>query len=488
MIENISYRYKVPMNITLVVVLTAAVISLTVLGQAWRDLERDLYQNGQGLARVLAHGVAPALLQEDVWGAYETIRTPMAVDMEPHLRPESIMVLDEHDRIYVSTDPDRLPILARPGEADPDLVPLGQLLAGEGISGPERLQLAGNEFLVLLPVEMDGSVLGTVVLGYSRAGFLPRFLGAMQQVLVTTFLILLVLLPAGWWLGRRVAEPLLALSACMDKLGSGSVEQVGCQLRRSGDDEIGRLNRQFHALIEELQEKEALEREMVRADRLAAIGRLTSGIAHEINNPLGGMLNALNTYKHHGAPDPFTLKTLSLVERGLLQIRDIVGALLVETRVKGEDLWGDDLEDVRTLVAPDIRRKQVTLEWDNRLQGPAPLPATPVRQVLINLLLNAVRAARQQGRVCCRLERTDGWLRITVWNDGDHIPAERMDHLFEPFSGASAVGNGLGLWVTYQIIEQLSGRIEVESRPDDTRFIIQLPLEARRDPVREALS
>ncbi|RLK51531.1 signal transduction histidine kinase [Alkalispirillum mobile] len=481
MIENISYRYKVPLNITLVVVLTAAVIAATVLGQAWRDLERDLYQNGQSLARVLAHGVAPALLQEDVWGAYETIRAPMTVDMEPHLRPESIMVLDEQDRIYISTDPDRLPILDRPAEADARLAPLGRLLAGEGVDGPERLQLEGNEFLVLLPVEMDGSVLGTVVLGYSRDGFLPRFLGAAQQVLVTTFLILLVLVPAGWWLGRRVAEPLLALSDCMDKLGSGPAEEVTCRLRRSGKDEIGRLNRQFRALMSELQEKEALEREMVRADRLAAIGRLTSGIAHEINNPLGGMLNALNTYKHHGAPDPFTLKTLSLVERGLLQIRDIVGALLVETRLKGEDLWAEDLEDVRTLVAPDIRRKQVALQWDNALQGPVPLPSTPVRQVLINLLLNAVRAARQGGEVHCQLERRDDWLRIRVWNDGDHIPAERMEHLFEPFSGVSAVGNGLGLWVTYQIIEQLSGRIEVQSRPDDTEFLIQLPLGVRRE-------
>jgi len=95
--------------------------------------------------------------------------------------------------------------------------------------------------------------------------------------------------------------------------------------------------------------------------------------------------------------------------------------------------------------------------WHNSLDEDVPLPATLVRQILINLLLNAVQAADQQGEVTFDIGIADSQLQFSVANNGKMLSAEQIAHLFEPFSPLSEGGHGLGLWVTYQIVHQLAG-------------------------------
>jgi len=241
-----------------------------------------------------------------------------------------------------------------------------------------------------------------------------------------------------------------------------------------GGDEIGQLGRQFQAMLRELEDKQALEREMIMSDRLASIGRLTEGIAHEINNPLGGMLNAINTCRRHGSADPVTARTIALLERGLLQIKETVAALLVEARVESHALAHEDLEDVHTLVAHAAAKKQLAVRWYNWVEGAVALPSTLVRQVLINLLLNAIQAAPSRGLVTCDVRVADAALRLQVSNEGRHLGSEQLERLFEPF--ASDTGTGLGLWVVYQIVQQLHGEIRVSNGPPVTRFELSFPL------------
>jgi signal transduction histidine kinase len=206
---------------------------------------------------------------------------------------------------------------------------------------------------------------------------------------------------------------------------------------------------------------------------LASIGRLAAGIAHEINNPLGGMLNAINTCRKHGSVDPVTARTIRLLERGLLQIKETVAALLVEARVESHALTREDLEDVHTLVAHEAAKKQLAVRWYNWVEGVVPLPSTLVRQVLINLLLNAIQASAEGGLVSCDLRVAEGTLRLRVSNDGRHLGPEQLERLFEPF--ASEEGIGLGLWVVYQIVQQLRGWIRVSNGPPVTCFELSLP-------------
>ena len=98
---------------------------------------------------------------------------------------------------------------------------------------------------------------------------------------------------------------------------------------------------------------EPLEEQIMAQDRLAAIGRVAAGVAHEINNPLGGLLTAIDTYRHRPVDLKHPDRTLDLIERGLNQIHAIVSALLVESRLESRALNPHDIEDVETLIRTD---------------------------------------------------------------------------------------------------------------------------------------
>ncbi|MDP2195895.1 MAG: HAMP domain-containing sensor histidine kinase, partial [Rhodocyclaceae bacterium] len=196
----------------------------------------------------------------------------------------------------------------------------------------------------------------------------------------------------------------------------------------------------------------------------------------EINNPLSGMLTAIDTLKEYGQGDFRTMKTIGLLERGLVQIREIVGALLVQANVKGRHLGREDVEDVRLLIKLQADKKHLEFSVTDKMPDSVPIAATVARQIMINLLLNAVQAAPDHGHVMLEVAAADAVLTIVVSNDGDPISPERLQGIFEPFPPQGRAGRGLGLWITYQIVSQLQGRIHVERLEDITRFSVNLPL------------
>jgi signal transduction histidine kinase len=475
--RDLSYRYKVPLTLSLVIVITAAVVSAILGWQTYRDLRADLVTGAESLGRTLSRALAPVLLRDEVWQAYEIVVTPLDQSDRSDSPQKTITVLDPKGAIYVSSHPGKFPMLAPLGSVSASFAALEAAILAPSNSGSVATEDAeGDQILVAVPILADdGTRLGTVLLAYAESLFLPRFYATLKRVTLSTLLVLAILVPLGWHMGRRMAVPLLELTASMRRVGTAPRQELTRRLHHGGD-EIGQLGRQFEQMLDELEEKQNLEKQMIGADRLAAIGRLTAGIAHEINNPLGGMMNAINTFKRHGKLDPVAARTLSLLERGLTQIRDTVGALLVEARVETHALTHEDIEDIRTLLEPQAAEKSVVLEWENELAEPLPLPSTQVRQVLINLLLNAVQAASERGRVGCRIARVNGALVLDVCNDGKVIPEGELDHLFEPFAAAEDPGGGLGLWVTYQIVHQLKGTIDVSSAAPETRFVVNLPV------------
>jgi len=318
-------------------------------------------------------------------------------------------------------------------------------------------------------------LLGRLALGYSRQVFTPRLRNLITRSVLVTLLVLGVLLPLSTWWARRLADPLVILAEAMDQVAERLPDPALVPTLTTGD-EIGRLSQAFRSMLVGLREKAQLEQHILVAERLAAVGRLSAGIAHEINNPLGGMLNALNTFRRHGTPDPLTEKTVSLLERGLTQIRNTVAALLVEAKVESHPLTPEDIEDIHILVMAAAEKKAADFVWHNRVGASLPLPSTLVRQILLNLLLNAVQAIAVGGRVECDTRVENHRLVILVENDGKHIAEDHLPYLFEPFTTERPEGNGLGLWVTYQIVQQLQGGVEVDSQPGRTRFVIELPL------------
>lgn len=476
---DLSFRYKIPLWGSLLIVATALAVSVSLMFLDYDDLREDLLISSSNLGRTLAKTLFMTLLQDDVWRAAEIINAPLEEpSLDNALQPEAILVVDKAMRVVVSTSPRTIPMLAELRQVGPEYAALAARIAALRGGDSQTIDLPESQQLyVVTPIADEGDFLGTLVIVHSKAMVLPRFYHAAWRGGLMGLLVLAVLLPMNWYWGQRMSRPLVLLADRMGALDGGVSAELDPGMY-AYQDELGRLFEAYRRMIGEQEKKAALERQMVQSERLAAVGRLAAGMAHEINNPLGGMLTAIDTLKSYGEWDSRTAKTIALIERGLTQIRDTVGGLLVEARMKSRDLEPQDIEDVRSLVVPQARKKALRVDWSANLARTLPLQASLVRQILINLLLNAIHAADTQGLVACSVELDPVALRMTVENDGKLLTAEQMTHLFEPFSPLSEDGHGLGLWMTYQIVQQLGGAISVDRVNGHMRFFVTLPFGA----------
>jgi len=477
--KNLSLRYKIPLRVAALVICTVLVLTSTLVYRGIEDLRSNLIGNADKMGRVVANTLVEPMLHDDVWRTFEIINTPFnapnikATDQDA----DYILILNTSNNIYASTKPERFPMLKDPASIDPRYIQLLNALPDFRDSRTAVVEpFESDALFLLIPIQTDGLRIGTLVMSYPKSPLTARFYGLIRDAALITLLVLAVLLPLGVYWGHKMAEPLLKLSTVMSQVAPNLPESSEIMIEESGD-EIGQLGKAFKRMLAELWEKEQLQQQVITSDRLAAIGRLTAGIAHEINNPLGGMLNAISTFRRHGLQDPFTLKTMSILERGLIQIKETVGALLVEAKARSRPFDRNDIEDICTLIQADVQAKHVHFILENDLIEAQSIPSTLVRQVIINLLLNAIHATQPHGRIHLHIYCEHGKLVIDVANNGSYIPPEKVAYLFEPFTSLKETGNGLGLWVIYQIVQQLGGRIAVQSEEDETRFTVQLPLQ-----------
>lgn len=479
MLSNISYRYKIPASLSLVIVVTAFAVAGPLISGANETTKRDLFDHALSLGKTIAGAVQPALLHDDMWQAYEIITTPYDRALQQRLGQPTIVVVDAQGAIYVASDPKRFPATHQLASVGPTSARLAEIVTRPSDRPMVLEDLDPNVSIMAVPVlSTDNTQLGTVILEYSQDIYSQRVLETIRKVAASTAITLAILVPLGWLWGKQMATPLLRLSSAIRQIARAPTAPIAFKAPE-GKDEIAELGATFNTMVDGLREREALKEEVLASERLAAIGRLTAGIAHEINNPLGGMLNAISTYKRQRSGAPFFVdRTMSLLERGLTQIRETVAALLVEARLESRALTSNDIDDVHTLLLPNVQGKHIRLDWQNGVTEPIPLPSTEVRQILLNLLLNAVEAVDERGRVTSAVTPSETELEVRVENDGAGLNDNQLQHLFEPFSESRRKGRGLGLWMTYQLATQLRGRIEAQSKPGQTVFTVTLPIAA----------
>ncbi len=466
-----SYRIRIPLSLVAVSLITALAFSLAVAYQTYLNVRADNIREGRRLAHAMLPVLRLALKHDDIWQAYAILRDPRASDEWRDRR--RFILIDSRQIVFASNQPRRYPVGEPLRAVAPEYQNLPRDPAG-AFSGP-----LGDWYLIATPILSEDQAVGTLLLALPKMAYWDRFIEILRGGAAVMLIVLLVVLPFGWLWGRRIAAPLARLSDCMARIGRQEIADLECSFD-TGDDEIGRLSQRFREMLAGLKEKEALERQMVAQERLAAVGRVAAGVAHEINNPLAGLLVAIDTYRHTPAAGRDSEKTLNFIERGLRQIQETMQALLVESRLETRALQPCDVDDVQRLVQAEPGARERVIDWRNGLSAALPIAAGSVRQVLLNLALNAVQATARGGCVEIDVGLRDGCLRIEVGDDGGGIEQSHLEHLFEPFGSGRPGGTGLGLWVTYQVVSQLSGEIEVASDDDWTAFTIRFPLGARR--------
>lgn len=481
--ETWSFRVKVPLLITGVAIATALAISAAIAVSARHWLREDLHDHASAVAQSLARGLVAHIARDDVWEAFEAVRAVAAVDGGPGRC--DVVVLDRNQLVFVSSDPQRFSVRSPRSALSAPLLRAAELSAKPGELALGEVKTPQDSFAIvsIALLSADKEVVGTLLMSYSHAIFAQRYRDTISTLAAITAALVALLIPAGWWLGHRLASPLARVTDALYQLGeetsgkSGSLRPTARNATASmpaPTQELDRLEHSLARLQQQLHEKELLQQQFLAADRLAAIGRMTSGVAHEINNPLAGMLNALSNLRK----DPSLLqKTVALLERGLEQIRQTLSALLIETKTTTRPLSASDMEDLWVLVHPQVLNKRLHLSWDYPFGEPLAVPAAPMRQAVLNLLLNAVQAAERDIALVARIEA--GELMVRVTNDGREFPQALRNKPFEP--GVTGEGHGLGLWATHQLATSLGGRVTVASESARTIFTLHVPLGA--DPL-----
>lgn len=255
---------------------------------------------------------------------------------------------------------------------------------------------------------------------------------------------------------------------------------------RSTTEELEVSNEELRVSNVELEKKtdelaQAHEK-LLHQKKLAAVGQLASGIGHELRNPLGVVKNAAYYIKTKiGSSDEKLLKHLDIMEREINNANKIINDLLGFSRTRMPSTRPEDVNKIveQTLeVVQSPHNVLIVQDTDENLPK-VMVDKDQIQQVLVNLCLNGIQAiGAEGGELKISTHRQDGFVQIRVTDSGSGIPEEHLSKLFDPFFTTKAKGVGLGLAVTYGIVEKHQGTIEVQSQVGQgTTFIIKLPTE-----------
>jgi len=257
-------------------------------------------------------------------------------------------------------------------------------------------------------------------------------------------------------------------------------QQIGISVEKA------RLYTELRQFAQELERSQA---QLIQVEKLAAMGRLTASIAHELNNPLQAVQNCLHLTLTRNLTDEKQHHYLVLAQEEVERLIGIVLRMLDFYRPSRGQRTPTDInaliENVLALTSKKLQRGNVTVYRQLAHDLPAiHVVADQIKQVYLNMVINAIEAMPDGGELIItsrlengRAEQEKGWLRVSFADNGMGLSPEELRHIFEPFYTTKSRGTGLGLSVSYGIVEQHGGHIYVKSVPGKgTLFSVRLPL------------
>ncbi len=272
-----------------------------------------------------------------------------------------------------------------------------------------------------------------------------------------------------------------------------SRDELG-ELAASFNNMAGALDTAQRTLEQRIQAKtrelEAAREKLIHSEKLSSLGQLAAAVAHEINNPLAGILTYARLLEKKLAPPKPALDWIQTIQHESRRCGDIVTSLLSFARKQNTEMAPACVETIveRTLAVTrhKLDMQAISLETDLQPMPDVVCDAMQIQQVLVAIIMNAVDALGHGGKLWIEAAVDAARARISVINNGPPIAAQVLPHLFEPFfsTKAAASGVGLGLAVAYGIVQKHGGEIQVETG-DLTKFHILLPLEQRQEQAND---
>ena len=346
-----------------------------------------------------------------------------------------------------------------------------------------------NALLITAPLNIDSKNWGALRIVLSLEEMHAEIGTLKREIFIISICFLVLALAVLKIAARKLSKPIVQLTQTMDNIRNhGDLQVQPALVRRS--DELGRLQNSFIWFLQRLAESDrergkAIE-QLAQNEKLASIGYLASGVAHEINNPLGGITICFKNLAGFTAQTPDSVKLTMAIEDGLKKIKGIVEQLLDFSRASKTEkepvALNSLIRRLLVLFQYEAQRRQIVIELELDEEIPCCVAdENKMSQVFMNLITNALQAMGNGGTLRISTALEGDCCRIAFSDTGEGIAPENIPYIFDPFFSTKKVGEGtgLGLSVSRGIIEQHQGALQVESEPGlGTTFTIRLPLGA----------
>jgi signal transduction histidine kinase len=359
-------------------------------------------------------------------------------------------------------------------------------LAGPGYRS--RIVNDGSENILdmAMPLRVSGKSWGALRIGLSMTPMEKKYEEFVVRLVMFSTLFFLAGTVIFYILGRAMSRPLEQLSWAMSHIDLGTFNARPLPSRR---DEIGLLQESFHDMLGRLRQSEQERQDglnyMIQNEKMATIGKIVAGVAHEINNPLAAISACI--YKIEQKIHPEAENSMEILKAGMQRIETIVHQLTDFSRVGTLELQyvASDVffREAEAFAVMALKKRKAHFVATDKCLPPVVLHIDKgkLHQVLLNLLLNATAASPEAGSVELSARTSGESYILAVTDHGAGIPAEDRERIFDIFytTKTAGVGNGIGLAVCKSIVDLHRGSIGVESKPGETTFSVTIPLKKR---------
>ena len=465
-----SFAVRVPAAVAMLMIAISALVTFWALSRLEETQQRHLEQLSSAYLDGLSASLIPSVVREDVWEVFDTL--DRSRKQYKGLNVRWVTVTNAQGKTIASSAPAQFPPLAA---MPPDAVAMFQ---GKSEVLVDEKSSQARMTRSLIYQDQD---IGRIYAVADVSELIAERRHVLWELLVTNALLTLLLVGFGAVLMRWLLRPVGLLSGQMARGREERMPPIPEKVVSSQSREFRDLFRQYNEMAAAVNEREVLAAELAEEEKLASVGRLASGMAHEINNPLGGMFNALDSLKRYGTREEVRTTSIRLIEHGLSGIRDLVRSTLTTYRAdaRPRDLTPTDLDDRRLLVKPEARQRRLKLAWQIDFDRPIQVPAVPVRDAILNLLINACHACQEGGTVGFHAEVAAGKLVAEVTDTGEGLRPHVREYLERKGAGVAPMDrrSGLGLWIVKRHCDELNAElIVVEAGLSGTKLRLVIPV------------